>query len=46
MRYVGRATRLAAAATLLLLFSACSGGSDEPGNDPTGERPVEWWGLR
>jgi hypothetical protein len=35
MRYVGRVTRLAAAATLLLLLSACSGRSNETGNDPT-----------
>jgi hypothetical protein len=35
MGHVGRATRLAAAATLLLVLSACSDGSDELGNDPT-----------
>jgi hypothetical protein len=35
MRNVGRATRLAAAATLLLVLSACSGESGDPGNDPT-----------
>jgi len=35
MRFVGRDTRLAAAATLLLVLSACSDRSDQPGNGPT-----------
>ena len=35
MRHVGRAKRLAAASTLLLILGACSDGSDEPGNEPT-----------
>jgi hypothetical protein len=35
MRKVGRATRLAAAAGLLLVLGACSDESDAPGDDPT-----------
>lgn len=35
MRHVGRATRLAAAVTLLLIFGACSDESDGAGNGPT-----------
>jgi hypothetical protein len=35
MRHVGRATRLAAAATLLLGLCACSGGSADPDESPT-----------
>jgi hypothetical protein len=35
MRSVGRAKRLAAASTLLLVVGACSDGSDEAGLDPT-----------
>ena len=35
MRQVGRAKRLAAASSMLLVLGACSDGSDEPGNEPT-----------